>query len=89
MRCPPGLVFDDVYQRCEWPGAGTPSINQRLGSLRDRKFDEINKTIHKSGKLKVKQPRLLTSTKQSNSTLTRVSTSTSVSSSNTTKFVEP
>ena len=37
MRCPPGLVFDDLYQRCEWPGAGGQSPRHRLSSLRNRK----------------------------------------------------
>ncbi len=36
MRCPPGLIFDDIYQRCEWPGAGSQSPNHRLGSLRNK-----------------------------------------------------
>lgn len=36
MRCPPSLVFDDLYQRCEWPSAGVPSPNHRLGSLRNK-----------------------------------------------------
>ena len=34
MRCPPGLVFDDLYQRCEWPGMKNSSPNRRLGNFR-------------------------------------------------------
>jgi hypothetical protein len=87
MRCPPGLVFDDSYQRCEWPGG--PSPNQRLGSLRDKKFDE-NKNLTKT---KVKKLRLMTSIKQLNTTSTTLSSSslsTTVSPTNqTTKRVEP
>jgi hypothetical protein len=37
MRCPPGLVFDDLYQRCEWPGAGSQLPRHRLSSLRNKK----------------------------------------------------
>ncbi|CAF1478555.1 unnamed protein product [Adineta ricciae] len=37
MRCPPGLVFDDSYQRCEWPGANAQNPSHRLGSLRSKK----------------------------------------------------
>ena len=37
MRCPPGLVFDDSYQRCEWPGANAQNPSHRLGSLRNKK----------------------------------------------------
>jgi len=90
MRCPPGLVFDDIYQRCEWPGAGAQPPNQRLGSLRDKKFDE-NKN---STKTKVKKLRLMTTTKQLNTTLTTLlsstSSSTTVSPTNQTrKLVEP
>jgi len=87
MRCPPGLVFDDSYQRCEWPGA--PLLNQRLGSLRDKKFDEHKNTT----KTKVKKLRLMTSIKQLNTTSTTLSSSTlstTVSSTNqTTKRAEP
>jgi len=36
MRCPPGLVFDDGYQRCEWPGAGLSNPTHRLGSFREQ-----------------------------------------------------
>lgn len=61
MRCPPGLVFDDVYQRCEWPGAGAPIVNQRLGSLRDKKADGANRTNARMGKLKIKPVRLMSS----------------------------
>jgi len=60
MRCPPGLVFDDSYQRCEWPSAGIQSPNHRLGSLRNKK-DQM-----KTGK---KQIRLMTTMKQQNSTV--------------------
>jgi hypothetical protein len=60
MRCPPGLVFDDLYQRCEWPGAGNQSPSHRLGSLRN-KNDQM-----KTGK---KQIRLMTTIKPQNSTV--------------------
>lgn len=63
MRCPPGLVFDDVYQRCEWPGAGAPIINQRLGSLRDKKSDDLNRTSLRNANVKVKQLRLMNTLK--------------------------
>ena len=90
MRCPPGLVFDDGYQRCEWPGAGSPIANQRLGSLRDKKVVEHNN----STKTKVKKLRLMTTLKQLNATSTVVSASSSpsatVSSTNQTKkLTEP
>lgn len=70
MRCPPGLIFDDTYQRCEWPGA---QLNQRLGSLRDKKFDD-NKN---STKNKVKKLRLMTSVKYLNTTSPTLSPSSS------------
>lgn len=98
MRCPPGLVFDDVYQRCEWPGAGAPMINQRLGSLRDKKSDDLNKTSLRSANLKIKQLRLMTTLKANNnhSTTTVVPTSTSSSTvstntktQNSTQVAEP
>lgn len=81
MRCPPGLVFDDTYQRCEWPGALPPT--QRLGSLRDKKFDEIKN----STKTKVKKLRLMTSVKNLNTTTTSSPSlsSTTVSGKNQTK----
>ena len=66
MRCPPGLIFDDLYQRCEWPGAGgIRSSNHHLSSLRNKKDEK---------KANKKQMRLLTtasssSSKQSNSTV--------------------
>ncbi len=92
MRCPPGLVFDDPYQRCEWPGAGSQSLNQRLGSLRDKKFEENKNTT----KPKVKKLRLMTTMKPFNATSTTLSSSSSSSSSTTvsstnqtTKLVEP
>ncbi|CAF4034358.1 unnamed protein product, partial [Adineta steineri] len=95
MRCPPGLIFDDIYQRCEWPGAGSQP-NQRLGSLRNKKPDNDDKN---STKTKVKKLRLMTTIKQLNltasSTTTLLSTTTTkptttVSSTNqTTKLVEP
>jgi len=37
MRCPPGLVFDDLYQRCEWPAGNNQSPSHRLSSLRNKK----------------------------------------------------
>ena len=80
MRCPPGLIFDDVYQRCEWPGAGSQQANQRLGSLRDKKPDD-NKNTTKS---KVKKIHLTTTIKQLNLTSTTVSTT-----NQTTKLAEP
>jgi len=86
MRCPPGLVFDDLYQRCEWPGNGLP--NQRLGSLRDKKMED-NKN---STKTKVKRIRLMTTTKPLNTTLpsSSSSSSTTVSPKNqTTKLTKP
>ena len=43
MRCPPSLVFDDLYQRCEWPGAGVQTPNYRLGSLRNNKEQLTNR----------------------------------------------
>jgi hypothetical protein len=80
MRCPPGLVFDDTYQRCEWPG--NPFLNQRLGSLRDRKFDETKN----STKMKVKKLRVMTTIKHSNTTSSPSSSlSTTVSSKHQTK----
>jgi hypothetical protein len=93
MRCPPGLIFDDVYQRCEWPGAGSQPLNQRLGSLRDKQHDDNKNTTQ----TKVKKLRVMTTLKQLNATLksTTFSSSTSpplttVSSTNqTTKLVEP
>jgi hypothetical protein len=60
MRCPLGLIFDDLYQRCEWPGSDNQSPNHRLSSLRDKK-NEIKK-----GK---KQLRLMTTKQQQNSTV--------------------
>jgi len=91
MRCPPGLVFDDIYQRCEWPGAGSQSLNQRLGSLRDKKHNDRNIT-----KTKVKKLHLMTTLKQLNGTSTTLLSSssttatTTVSPTNqTTKLVEP
>jgi hypothetical protein len=42
MRCPLGLVFDDLYQRCEWPGVGSQSTKHRLGSLRNKKPEGKN-----------------------------------------------
>jgi len=61
MRCPPGLVFDDLYQRCEWPGAvGMQASNHRLSSLRNKKDDIKNEK---------KQMRLMTTIKQENSTV--------------------
>jgi hypothetical protein len=80
MRCPPGLVFDDIYQRCEWPGGGAQSPNQRLGSLRDKNFDD-NKN---STKPKVKKLRLMTSIKQLNATSSTTKLLSSSSSSSTT-----
>jgi hypothetical protein len=46
MRCPPSLVFDDSYQRCEWPGTGAQTPRHRLSSLRNRK----------DGKKQIQQP---------------------------------
>jgi hypothetical protein len=61
MRCPPGLIFDDIYQRCEWPGAGgNHSPKHRLSSLRNKK-EQI--------KVEKKQIRLMTTIKQRNSTV--------------------
>ena len=37
MRCPLGLVFDDLYQRCEWPGVTSQGTKHRLSSLRNKK----------------------------------------------------
>ncbi|CAF1109060.1 unnamed protein product [Adineta ricciae] len=90
MRCPPGLVFDDVYQRCEWPGAGSQSVNQRLGSLRDKKPDDTKSTT----KSKVKKLRVMSTTSASTTTATTSKqmnvTATTVSSKNqTAKLVEP
>jgi hypothetical protein len=94
MRCPPGLVFDDVYQRCEWPGAGVQSLNQRLGSLRDKKSDDHKNTTQ----TKVKKLRIMTTLKHFNTTSTTFSSSsspttssplTTVSSKNQTKLAEP
>jgi hypothetical protein len=61
MRCPPGLVFDDSYQRCEWPGAGVQSPSHRLSSLRDKKLNK--------DKIKSKNLELMTTKKQQNSTV--------------------
>jgi hypothetical protein len=72
MRCPPGLIFDDIYQRCEWPGGG-PQLNQRLGSLRDKKIEESKN----STKTKVKKLRLMTTMKPINKTSTASSSSSS------------
>jgi hypothetical protein len=36
MRCPPGLIFDDSYQRCEWPGMDTKNPSHRLSSFTDQ-----------------------------------------------------
>lgn len=91
MRCPPGLIFDDIYQRCEWPGAGPQPPSQRLGSLRDKKIDDNKNTT----KTKVKKLRLMTTMKPSNTTLTKLSStaaatsSSTVSSKNQTKSVQP
>lgn len=89
MRCPPGLVFDDVYQRCEWPGAGSQSVNQRLGSLRDKKSNDTKTTT----KTKVKKLRVMSTTSASTITTTSKQmnvTATTVSSTNqTTKLAEP
>ena len=61
MRCPPGLIFDDLYQRCEWPGAGgIRSANHHLSSLRNKKDEK---------KANKKQMRLLTTSKQQNATV--------------------
>jgi hypothetical protein len=87
MRCPPGLIFDDLYQRCEWPGAGAQSPNQRLGRLRDKKSDN-NKNSSKTEETKVKQLRLITTIKQLNTT-SLSSTTVSPTNQNTTKLVEP
>ena len=79
MRCPPGLVFDDLYQRCEWPGAGSQGPTQRVGSLRDNKLDDNH-----SSKLKLKKLRLMTTAKSNNATATATPSSLSSSSSSTT-----
>lgn len=93
MRCPPGLVFDDVYQRCEWPGAGSPNVGHRLGSLRDKKSEQINQTTVKTGKLKVKQFRVVSNTKSpvnaTSTTMRTASTATTTQSNNVTKRAEP
>ncbi|CAF1471049.1 unnamed protein product [Adineta steineri] len=60
MRCPPSLVFDDSYQRCEWPGAGVQTPNNRLRSLRNKK-DQNN--------IKKKQFNSMTTLKQENTTV--------------------
>ncbi len=57
MRCPLGLVFDDIYQRCEWPGFGGQSAKHRLSSLRNKKNEK-------------KQMRSMTTIKQKISTVT-------------------
>ncbi|CAF4763326.1 unnamed protein product [Rotaria socialis] len=83
MRCPPGLVFDDSYQRCEWPGAGPQMINQRLSSLRDMKSED-----NKNGtKTSVKKMRLMTTMKQAPKASSTVSTSSSSFSSPSTTTV--
>ena len=79
MRCPPGLIFDDIYQRCEWPGASGPQVaGQRLGRLRDKKSDDNKNST------KVKKLRLMTTAKPSNTTLTKLPSSTATSSSSST-----
>ena len=46
MRCPPGLVFDDLYQRCEWPVMSAQSPpNHRLSSLRNKKDEKKPKIL--------------------------------------------
>ncbi|CAF3242334.1 unnamed protein product [Rotaria sp. Silwood2] len=62
MRCPPGLVFDDLYQRCEWPGAGggIQLPNHRLSSLRNKQDQIINE---------MKQMNFMTTIKQKISTV--------------------
>ena len=45
MRCPLGLVFDDLYQRCEWPGLSAQATKHRLSSLRNKKSE--GKTVKK------------------------------------------
>jgi len=46
MRCPPGLIFDDTYQRCEWPGGNNQSPGHRLSSLRNKKPEIKNGKKH-------------------------------------------
>jgi hypothetical protein len=60
MRCPPSLVFDDLYQRCEWPGNSNQPPNHRLSSLRNKK-DQIKNEKNQSS--------LMTTIKQINSTV--------------------
>lgn len=86
MRCPPGLVFDDAYQRCEWPNAGSQMLHQRLGSLRDIKSDDTKN----STKSNLKKLRVTTPIKQSNKTLPpgSLSPSTTVSPTNQTKSLK-
>ena len=105
MRCPPGLVFDDSYQRCEWPSPGSPLPHHRLGSLRDKKSnDDKNGT-----KSKIKKLHLMATIKQftktatpsttitttttitTSTTATKITTTktTTVSSTNQTKLVAP
>jgi hypothetical protein len=42
MRCPLGLIFDDLYQRCEWPGVIIQATKHRLSSLRNKKSEAKN-----------------------------------------------
>ena len=68
MRCPPGLTFDDSYQRCEWPSAMGGGRQHRLGRLRDQTFIQEQMRSRNVTK-KVKQMRLMTTTKRATSTV--------------------
>ena len=100
MRCPPGLVFDDLYQRCEWPSLGSPLPHQRLGSLRDKKSnDGKNGTKSKIKKLhlmatlkqftKTATPLTISVTTTTTTATTTIIMTTTASSTNQTKLAEP
>ncbi|CAF4998923.1 unnamed protein product, partial [Rotaria socialis] len=55
MRCPPGLTFDDLYQRCEWPRNGSQPPMHRLGSLKNKPEQINNENIPISLMTTIKQ----------------------------------
>lgn len=59
MRCPPGLVFDDLYQRCEWPKNGPQSPMHRLSSLKN-KFESIKDEAKLLSVVTTTKPKLTT-----------------------------
>ena len=68
MRCPPGLIFDDPYQRCEWPGAGLQRSSRRLSSLRGQQY-EHGRNGSGNDTQKIQPLRLMTTMKRATSTV--------------------